>query len=90
MSAKSKRDRLHLEQDGKCFWCGRKTIIYCPANGRLPPNAATYDHLSPNGQRMKGMATIGVLACYECNHKRGSQPFHESSALVQSRKRSAT
>lgn len=67
-----------FEDNPHCFHCGKPTILTNITSGKLPPNAATIDHIisryNPNrwvkkkqGQRRK------VLACFKCNQERSMQ-----------------
>lgn len=63
-------------RDPACLWCGRVTRLD-HANGA--PLAATLDHLKsgPGRDRQRDMRRhlpATVLACYECNHRRGQPP----------------
>lgn len=62
-----------------CYWCGRETRHVAPVDGKLPPDAATRDHIYPKRirNRMSYVEVMRlsktVLACYECNNARGSK-----------------
>lgn len=46
------------------------------ADGALPENACTLDHLYEHGTPMRSDGTrphAVVAACYRCNHRRGQQ-----------------
>jgi hypothetical protein len=85
----AKRAALWREQAGHCWWCWRETVLVEPApkGGRLPPNAATVDHLRSrldparqippaNGERRL------VMACHACNTARGSKEGAEHDQLL--------
>lgn len=81
-----RRDRERLwASDPHCHWCGRITVLpeVAPANkgDRLPPNAATVDHLITARQGGKQGRSSGpvVLACWGCNEMRNNI---EQKALV--------
>ena len=72
---REQRLKLYFEADGKCHYCGIKTIF--PRGNILNnvPNVATIDHLNSrfdpkrytpctNGERRR------VLSCYRCNQIR--------------------
>lgn len=70
--------RLWLK-DPKCHWCGRTTLYCLPLKGfGSLPEQATTEHLN---SRLSGKRSCNndnrekriVLACYECNHKRGME-----------------
>lgn len=57
-----------------CHWCKTPTVKVESRQQRLHPNSATFDHLyhksDPQRHTRKGR-NLGVLACYECNQRRG-------------------
>ena len=77
---------------GYCFWCGREVRVVALAQGKLPPDAATRDHIYPKRQRSRmGYVEVRtksrcVTACYACNNARGSMDFKEFRALTQDRR----
>lgn len=71
---KRQRERLFCEQQGRCYWCGRPMVMPIHEPGKAhPPNAATIEHLfsklHPDRGKVRGQTH--VLACWECNFKRG-------------------
>jgi 5-methylcytosine-specific restriction endonuclease McrA len=56
-----------------CYWCGKETKLQVSGEGRANSDTATFDHLyhRSNPLRKTKAGTEGVLACYECNQKRG-------------------
>lgn len=64
-------------QQGKCFWCGRQTVLTVGFVGRQSAKVATIDHLRCRYSLNRHELPIGpceertVLACYECNQERG-------------------
>lgn len=85
MNQVSKQRRRLWHADPRCHWCGRRTILTPPrANMKKlkvqPPNLATVDHLrsrrDPTRQEptARGDERRRVLACWECNQKRGLAP----------------
>lgn len=82
-----KRRRLVLLwlRDSRCYWCGIETALYIAAASgtgtqRHAPDApekATIDHLHSklSGKRYEvhDWTELTVLACYECNHRRGKE-----------------
>lgn len=74
LSNKELRRQL-FDADPKCHWCGRETVWTELPGGKLPPNAATLDHLYTRYE-METRASMGnpfVLACNQCNHDRGEE-----------------
>lgn len=77
MSRKNRR-RILFERDPHCHWCGCLTVLLAYPNSAArswPKNAATVDHLdsrlSPR-RNYAGGEERTVLACRECNHRRGA------------------
>jgi hypothetical protein len=75
---RKRRDKLWIEKDKKCYWCGIDTVLPQRGNNRaLPtPNLATLDHLrtrmdhnrtEPNNTNEER----SVLSCWRCNQLRG-------------------
>lgn len=68
------RARL-FRADPRCFWCGRKTELNA---AHASPAQATVDHLYSrlHPQRLmrhnQAGGVLHVLACYQCNHERGT------------------
>lgn len=81
--------RLWLKKS-TCHWCGRETALYVAATDgtgtqrHAPdvPEKATIDHihskLSGKRYEVQDWTELTVLACFECNHKRGAE---EQAAL---------
>ena len=69
-----RRRRLFLHaHDPRCFWCGRATTI------KKSVTWATCDHWWPVahiGEAPKGQKSHVVLACKQCNLRRGSTHPH--------------
>ena len=64
---------MHVQR-GRCYYCNCQMERYIPEKGvPIPPNCITFEHLvdewSPSG-KIDDIDNI-VLACYECNTKRG-------------------
>lgn len=64
------RKSLFKLHGGICAWCGCPTRLHGPSSGNL----ATVDHLFPRTdyRRHTLAPQPKVLACYSCNHIRGS------------------
>lgn len=75
-----KRMSLFRRQDGRCYWCACDLVVSPPGKHikSPPPNLATIEHLrdrfdptrwerNRNGERRL------VLACLECNNRRGAE-----------------
>lgn len=76
-SLKKRRERLWIENDGICKYCGIKTILPEQNNlNYLPKNLATVDHLINKLEEKRQVPNHSneirsVLACRECNFIRG-------------------
>lgn len=70
----SRRKNLYQKFEGKCYWCKREVFL-APQRKNPPPNLATIDHIyhkrSPHRREPEGGKV--VLACFECNHRRGEE-----------------
>jgi 5-methylcytosine-specific restriction endonuclease McrA len=63
---------LMRQQDGKCFYCGRR-MKYHPKVRNIG-RAATIDHIIPRSKGgAKGPMVNGVAACKRCNNERGDR-----------------
>ena len=61
-----------------CYWCGKEVKIYSyKHHGKSPLDMATLDHLrtryNPERQILSPHKEQTVLACWECNHRRGEE-----------------
>lgn len=74
-----RRRRLWEEQDGLCYYCKCPTklpeVIEGAERGIRVPDMATLDHVYPRGtaMRARGSRDRIVLACWECNNRRGRE-----------------
>lgn len=60
------KTKLHRKQKGRCKYCNRS----------LELQAATFDHVVPKALGGANRVSNLVLACVECNRKKGSKPPH--------------
>lgn len=62
--------KLHLfkRQKGKCHWCKRQMN-----HRHLDPLSATLDHVIPRADGGMGILENLVVACKECNERRGRE-----------------
>lgn len=74
MSLKSARREM-WNNDPRCHWCGRLTVL--PVSGQSVSHAhtATIDHVYSKWHHLQGTAPLNassilVLACGQCNHDR--------------------
>lgn len=70
--AKRKKKAKH------CNYCGRKTKkspINRRALGSLDPDERTIDHVIPLSKGGRNIESNRVIACHECNNKKGSQEW---------------
>lgn len=73
--------RLYDKQNGLCFYCGEQMIVVDTATlRRLPPKAITQDHLLPKSKGGTRAAHNIVGACWQCNHRRGTDDWAEFKA----------
>jgi 5-methylcytosine-specific restriction endonuclease McrA len=86
MASRTKRRiRLFLAQDGRCAWCNKLLLLLDPSTfkGWLASNdprithAATFDHFVCKSHGGKDDIDNLVLACMECNNKRGNMTVTE-------------
>lgn len=74
------KQKVLEEQNGLCYWCGRKLIFTGRSYGHnpLPDNYATVDHIFPYGDPIRKLYKKNntpspfVVACPSCNLKRGN------------------
>lgn len=55
------RAQLWAEQQGACAYCARS----------VPLGAATFDHVNPRANGGRDTRDNGVMACSECNNRKG-------------------
>ena len=81
--------RLHGEQEGLCYWCGRSCLLpeqlgYLRPKGVPSGRAATLDHLFSKLNPMRQRSVViskYVMACASCNRKRSRQEVEEYRKL---------
>jgi hypothetical protein len=77
--SKKRRQRAALfeRQKGRCFYCDCEMVLIDGQHVRHPPkNLATIEHLDDRYSPARGTfqnVRRKVLACLECNHKRGEE-----------------
>ena len=66
-----------IDRDGKrCFYCRRVTQrLRRSRGGKLPSDTATLDHVIPKSEGGSNDTENLVLACTECNRRRGTCDF---------------
>lgn len=86
-----KKQRLYRKQKGKCFWCDDPMLLarWDPFRGKPPDDLATFEHLDTKASPLRGAFQHKkekrvVLACYDCNNKRGSGWTDETRKHLQS------
>ena len=86
MSTKASQRRLAKlhKRNPQCHWCPRITTLMLGVNTKATVRQrATLDHLDDRFSPMRGRHPRGiertVLACWDCNHKRGQR---RQAALV--------
>ena len=69
-----RRLNLWLKSNGRCYWCGKKTILDITGYYYSSDDLATIDHLNNrvNGIRQNKVVNEAktVLACQKCNSTR--------------------
>ncbi len=70
------REQLFERERGYCFYCDIPCVM--PGSGdyrgcKRPGNEATIDHIILKRDGGEGTLGNSVLACNNCNHKRGEQ-----------------
>lgn len=80
----AKRQRLWVEQDGKCHYCDSETIL--PKQGTKIPSKllATLDHIITQAEGGTDSLRNMVIACASCNNKRGDLPYDYFLHLMRS------
>lgn len=83
------KQRMWMEQNKKCYWCGRQIEFHTHVDGvPIPANAVTVDHIYPvnhpvrQGYKKRGESSPFVIACFACNNNRGNMPFDEYKLLA--------
>ena len=72
--------KLWNRQDGQCAWCDQRMTTHRPDAGQAPNTLmATIDHVIPKAQGGGHDRPNRVLACRDCNERRGRSP-QESGA----------
>jgi hypothetical protein len=69
--SRAMRDLLFKQQDGRCFWCGKRCYQRYSAKLRYQHNNFTLDHVRPKaegGRKRDPGGTVG--ACERCNRVR--------------------
>jgi hypothetical protein len=79
-SSKEKHNRGRVkrlwERSKKCHWCSKETRIQESGIGVAQHDTATFDHLYHRSEpERKIHPNRGVLACYECNQRRGREAY---------------
>lgn len=81
---KIKKRKLFELQKGLCYWCNEPMIYPDDGpkrGGKQPPKLCTLEHLNDRFSPIRETnLDIGntVVACYECNHKRGINSYMEN------------
>jgi hypothetical protein len=73
------RKKIHRlwDENKYCHWCSKATVLQDSGTGVAKHHTATFDHLyhrtEPERWKPRSNRYKGVLACYECNQKRGRE-----------------
>jgi 5-methylcytosine-specific restriction endonuclease McrA len=65
---------LFGQQEGKCFYYRKAMALSFAAKDHVWDNAATLENLHRRADGGKGGGNL-VLACRECNQRRGDRPW---------------
>jgi len=65
------REAIYYAFGGKCFYCGRETVLRTPNPRRLPDNLATVDHVIPTVDGGDTTWDNVVNSCRRCNMRKG-------------------
>lgn len=71
----AKRQRLWVAQDGKCHYCERETILPKQGMKNSGGQLATLDHIITQTEGGTDSLNNMVIACSDCNNKRGDLPY---------------
>lgn len=66
----AKRQRLWVEQDGKCHYCDQETILPRSGQNNRGGNVATLDHIITQSNGGTDSLNNLVVACHTCNSNR--------------------
>ena len=80
MVSHANRATIYQSQGGRCFYCERAMYTFRWHSKPLAPGMSrnllpTCDHLEPRGKGGKDHGDNYVIACFECNRKRGMIPW---------------
>ncbi len=74
---KSHLRRLFMRQMGRCHWCEQ-----CVSNDQESRKYATIEHLIPLALGGANHGDNLVMACLDCNNKRGCEIHHRGFNLL--------
>jgi hypothetical protein len=87
-----RRCALFEQQGGLCYWCKGEAVLMDGQNFHgvgQPKNLATLDHLRDRYDPTRREPSNGepryVMACYDCNQKRGYERTMQQSIEVRRR-----
>lgn len=88
---REQRLRMCESQRWLCHWCKGPMVWVVQASGKLPPNAATTEHLDDKLSPARGKHAHGevrrVAACLKCNNARSNER-HTALGVDELRRRS--
>lgn len=74
MKRRKATDLLFHKHKGECWYCYIPTVLMThPPSGPHPLDMATKDHRVPRSRGGKSHPSNYVLACFECNTKKGDR-----------------
>lgn len=76
------RNALHEEFNGECHYCQVVTVLPIEGEpGNRKSNTATVDHVVARAHGGTDSKDNLVLACLDCNNRRGIMPYEEFKAI---------
>lgn len=78
----AKRQKLWVAQDGKCHYCSTETVLPKQGSTNRANNVATLDHIITQTEGGTDSLNNMVMACSDCNNKRGDLPYDYFVELV--------
>lgn len=68
------RAELWSDQSGLCFYCRKPMRLVPPSSpDRIPPDAATIDHVVPRSHGGSNNRENLVMACHACNQEKADR-----------------
>lgn len=75
---KHRKTILFKDQNGKCYYCKKNMLFTISIQfNKQPKNLATIEHIYHKFDEQRKKKGRWVLACYECNQKKGKEKERE-------------